>query len=139
MHEPITCNLIQYCILHSPLLFLSLRSSVFSFCLSHYYFNFILQSGYVEAFIIPKDARNILIEEVAEASNYLAVQDNHGRYLLNGDWYIQWSGDYEMAGTIAHYERSGNKDKMTARGPLTEPLHIMVSCFKCVLLLNSFV
>ncbi|KAK3096440.1 hypothetical protein FSP39_000163 [Pinctada imbricata] len=82
--------------------------------------------GYVEARIIPKDARNIRIEEVAEANNYLAVQNDKGEYYLNGHWFIQWSGDYEMAGTIVHYQRTGNKERVEARGPLTEPLHIML-------------
>lgn len=76
--------------------------------------------------MIPREARNIRVEEVAGANNYLAMRDNQGKYLLNGHWFIQWSGDYEMAGTIVHYERNGNKEKMEASGPLKEPIHIMV-------------
>ncbi|RUS91791.1 hypothetical protein EGW08_000362 [Elysia chlorotica] len=82
--------------------------------------------GYVEATVIPKGARNIRVEEVAEASNFLALRNDKGEYYLNGHWFIQWSGDYEMAGTVIHYKRTGNKEKFLAPGPLKEPLHIML-------------
>ncbi|GFO21304.1 A disintegrin and metalloproteinase with thrombospondin motifs [Plakobranchus ocellatus] len=82
--------------------------------------------GYVEATVIPKGARNIRVEEVAEASNFLALRNDAGEYYLNGHWFIQWSGDYEMAGTVIHYKRVGNKEKFLAPGPLKEPLHIML-------------
>lgn len=71
-------------------------------------------------------ARNIRIEEVAEANNYLAVKSEGDEYYLNGHWYIQWTGNYNMAGTTVHYERMGNKEGITAPGPIKEPLHIMV-------------
>jgi len=82
--------------------------------------------GYVEATVIPAGARNIRVEEVAEANNYLAIRNDQGRYYLNGHWYIQWSGDYEAAGTVIHYRRDGNKESFNSPGPLSEPLHIMV-------------
>ena len=83
--------------------------------------------GYVEATVIPTGARNIRVEEVAEANNYLAIRNDQGRYYLNGHWYIQWSGDYEAAGTVIHYRRDGNKESFNSPGPLREPLHVMVS------------
>lgn len=86
-------------------------------------------AGYVEAVVIPEGARNIRVEEVAEASNYLAVKAQSGEYYLNGGWFIQWDGDYEAAGTTIHYTREGKRggrDKFEAPGPLKEPLHIMV-------------
>jgi len=83
--------------------------------------------GYVEATVIPAGARNIRVEEVAEANNYLAIRNDQGRYYLNGHWYIQWSGDYEAAGTVIHYRRDGNKESFNSPGPLREPLHVMVS------------
>ena len=83
--------------------------------------------GYVEATVIPRGARNIRVEEVAEASNFLALANDEGEYYLNGHWFIQWSGNYEMAGTVVRYDREGNKESFRAQGPLKEPLHIMVS------------
>lgn len=85
-----------------------------------------LYPGYVEATVIPINARNIRVEEVAEANNYLALRNDKGEYYLNGHWFIQWSGDYKLAGTIVHYRREGNKESFNASGPLLEPLHIMV-------------
>jgi len=82
--------------------------------------------GYVEATIIPEGARNIRVEEVAEANNYLAIRNDKGTYYLNGDWYIQWSGDYEVAGTVLEYRREGNKESIFTIGPIKEPLHLMV-------------
>ncbi|XP_013406430.1 A disintegrin and metalloproteinase with thrombospondin motifs 7 isoform X2 [Lingula anatina] len=82
--------------------------------------------GYVEATVIPEGARNIRVEEVAEANNYLAIKDKKGDYLLNGHWYIQWSGDYKVAGTTLRYDRVGNKESFSAAGPIKEPLHIML-------------
>ena len=46
-------------------------------------------TGYEEAAIIPAGARNIRIEEVAEANNFLAVRGDGGKYYLNGGWSIQ--------------------------------------------------
>ncbi|BFY97420.1 hypothetical protein BsWGS_00460 [Bradybaena similaris] len=89
-------------------------------------FNETKQQGYVEATVIPAGARNIRVEEVAEASNFLALKNEAGEYYLNGHWFIQWSGDYEVAGTVIHYKRIGNKEKFIAPGPLKEPLHIML-------------
>ena len=98
---------------------------------SCYCFNCIIKlfptsPGYVEAKVIPSGARNIRVEEVAEANNFLAVKNGKGHYFFNGHWVIQWSGDYKAAGTIIHYERNGNLESFTSTGPLKEPLHIMV-------------
>lgn len=82
--------------------------------------------GYVEAMAIPAGARNIRVNEVAEANNYLAIKNDQGKFYLNGDWYIQWSGDYEAAGTIIHYNREGNKESFSIPGPLKEKLHILL-------------
>ena len=76
--------------------------------------------------MIPSGARNIRVEEVAEANNFLAVKNEKGHYFFNGHWVIQWSGDYKAAGTVIHYEREGNLESFSATGPLKEPLHIMV-------------
>ena len=54
------------------------------------------------------------------------MKSDGDEYYLNGHWYIQWTGNYNMAGTTVHYERLGNKEGITAPGPIKEPLHIMV-------------
>ncbi|XP_041371036.1 A disintegrin and metalloproteinase with thrombospondin motifs 12-like isoform X2 [Gigantopelta aegis] len=89
-------------------------------------FNETEKLGYVEATVIPKGARNIRVEEVAAANNFLALRNNKGEYYLNGHWFIQWSGDYEVAGTVVRYQREGSKESFNAPGPLKEALHIML-------------
>ena len=77
--------------------------------------------------VIPRGARNIRVEEVAESTNFLALMDPSGHYYLNGGWDIKWSGKYEAAGTVVRYERDDqNKETFEAKGPLEEPLHVMV-------------
>lgn len=83
--------------------------------------------GYVDIGLIPEGARDIRIEEVAEAGNFLALRsDNPNKYFLNGGWTIQWNGDYKAAGTIFTYERTGHLENLTSPGPTTEPLWIQV-------------
>ncbi|GLH11133.1 Uncharacterized protein GBIM_15974, partial [Gryllus bimaculatus] len=59
-------------------------------------------------------------------NNALRRQD--GSYVINGNWGISWSGEYEAAGTRVTYRRqdAGLLETVTAPGPLTEPLDIMV-------------
>ncbi|PVD19867.1 hypothetical protein C0Q70_20360 [Pomacea canaliculata] len=71
------------------------------------------QGQLCQATVIPKDARNIRVEEIADASNFLALRNEKGEYYLNGHWFIQWSGDYEIAGTVVRYHRQGNKGKLS--------------------------
>lgn len=82
--------------------------------------------GYVETKIIPAGARNIRVEEVAGASNYLALRSSSGKWYLNGDWYIQQSGEYSAGGTMVFYKRTHNRESFQALGPTTDDLHIML-------------
>ncbi|XP_048338050.1 A disintegrin and metalloproteinase with thrombospondin motifs 7-like [Sphaerodactylus townsendi] len=83
--------------------------------------------GYVDVGLIPAGAREIQIEEVAEAENFLALRsEDPEKYFLNGDWTIQWNGDYQVAGTTFTYERTGNWENLTSPGPTEEPVWIQV-------------
>lgn len=82
--------------------------------------------------MIPAGARNIRVEEVASAPNYLALRSSSGKWYLNGDWYIQQSGEYTAGGTTVFYKRTHNKETFQALGPTTDDLHIMV-CHKATL------
>ncbi|XP_039072725.1 A disintegrin and metalloproteinase with thrombospondin motifs 7 [Hyaena hyaena] len=83
--------------------------------------------GYVDVGLIPAGAREIHIEELAEAANFLALrsEDPH-KYFLNGGWTIQWGGDYLVAGTTFTYARTGNWENLTAPGPTDEPVWIQL-------------
>lgn len=80
-------------------------------------------------------AREIRIEEVAEAGNFLALRsEDPEKYFLNGGWTIQWNGDYRVAGTTFTYKRTGNWENLTSPGPTVEPVWIQVWCGLCWLL-----
>ncbi|XP_032692766.1 A disintegrin and metalloproteinase with thrombospondin motifs 7 [Lontra canadensis] len=83
--------------------------------------------GYVDVGLIPAGAREIRIEEVAEAANFLALRsEDPEKYFLNGGWTIQWSGDYRAAGTTFTYARTGGRESLTSPGPTHEPVWIQL-------------
>ncbi|KAA0723931.1 A disintegrin and metalloproteinase with thrombospondin motifs 7 [Triplophysa tibetana] len=83
--------------------------------------------GYVDIGLIPEGARDIRIEEVAEAGNFLALRSNDPeKYFLNGGWTIQWNGEYKAAGTIFTYERNGQLENLSSPGPTMELVWIQL-------------
>lgn len=78
--------------------------------------------------LIPMGARDIHVEEVADAGNFLALRSSEDpdKYFLNGGWTIQWNGDYHVAGTTFTYTRTGNRENLTSPGPTREPVWIQV-------------
>lgn len=67
---------------------------------------------------------------MAEAGNFLALRSNDPeKYFLNGDWTIQWTGDYKAAGTVFTYDRTGHQENLTSPGPTMEPVWIQVVRF----------
>lgn len=49
------------------------------------------------------------------------------RYVLNGDWAIDWPGIYEVAGTKVRYARTADvHESLEATGPTLEDLSVMV-------------
>ncbi|XP_034026640.1 A disintegrin and metalloproteinase with thrombospondin motifs 12 [Thalassophryne amazonica] len=83
--------------------------------------------GYVDVGVIPEGARDILVQEVEETGNFLALRKERSEdYFLNGNYIIQWNGEYEAGGTMFYYERSGNMENLTAPGPTTEPVMIQL-------------
>ncbi|XP_069079052.1 A disintegrin and metalloproteinase with thrombospondin motifs 7 [Pleurodeles waltl] len=83
--------------------------------------------GYVDIGLIPSGAREIRIEEVAEAGNFLALRgEDPENYFLNGGWTIQWNGEYDVAGTTFTYERQGDLENLSSPGPTREPVWIQL-------------
>lgn len=62
-------------------------------------------SGYVEILTVPEGALNFRIEEMFEDPNYLALVDSKGDFILNGDYMIDWTGEYSVSGTRFYYDR----------------------------------
>lgn len=83
--------------------------------------------GYVDVGLIPEGARDIVVQEVEEAANFLALRgEDTEEYYLNGRYIIQWKGEYEAGGATFYYERSGNLENLTSPGPTREPIMIQV-------------
>uniref|UniRef100_A0A8C2WRW2 ADAM metallopeptidase with thrombospondin type 1 motif, 12 n=1 Tax=Cyclopterus lumpus TaxID=8103 RepID=A0A8C2WRW2_CYCLU len=83
--------------------------------------------GYVDVGVIPEGARDILVKEVAEAGNFLALRSVTSEdYFLNGNFIIQWNGEYVAGGTTFYYERSGNMENLTAPGPTKRPVMLQL-------------
>ncbi|KAK5605589.1 hypothetical protein CRENBAI_009708, partial [Crenichthys baileyi] len=83
--------------------------------------------GYVDVGVIPEGARDILVKEAEEAGNFLALRSvGSDEYFLNGNFIIQWNGEYEAGGTTFYYERSGNIENLTAPGPTNQPVMLQL-------------
>ncbi|KAJ8338718.1 hypothetical protein SKAU_G00355040, partial [Synaphobranchus kaupii] len=91
-------------------------------------FNHTRGAGYVEAIVIPKGARRIRVVEERPAQSYLAIKDN-SKNSINSDWKIENPGLFNIAGTTVHYVRRGLWEKLSAKGPTTSPLHLLVLLF----------
>ncbi|OXB83648.1 UNVERIFIED_CONTAM: hypothetical protein H355_015296, partial [Colinus virginianus] len=88
-------------------------------------FNHTRGAGYVEALVIPAGARRIKVVEEKPAHSYLALRDA-GKQSINSDWKIEHSGTFNIAGTTVHYVRRGLWEKISAKGPTTSPLHLLL-------------
>nr|XP_051700143.1 A disintegrin and metalloproteinase with thrombospondin motifs 19 isoform X2 [Oryctolagus cuniculus] len=92
-------------------------------------FNHTRGAGYVEVLVIPAGARRIKVVEEKPGHSYLALRDA-GKQSINSDWKIEHSGAFNLAGTTVHYIRRGLWEKISARGPTTAPLHLLVLLFQ---------
>ncbi|MBN3310281.1 THSD4 protein, partial [Amia calva] len=91
----------------------------------------ILSVGYHKILEIPKGATEIKIKEMVKSTNYLAIRDQHGEAVINGNWAIDRPGQFLAAGTTFTYKRpneirSKAGESITAQGPTNEVLHIYV-------------
>lgn len=57
---------------------------------------------------------------------YFAALRDAGKQSINSDWKIEHSGTFNIAGTTVHYVRRGLWEKISAKGPTTSPLHLLV-------------
>ncbi|XP_069673560.1 thrombospondin type-1 domain-containing protein 4-like [Periplaneta americana] len=87
-----------------------------------------LPVGYNLIAQIPRGACNITISELKQSRNYLALRRSDGEYVINGNWAINWSGEYEAVGTRFTYRRqdASNGELIESPGPLLEPVDLMV-------------
>ncbi|XP_070164274.1 thrombospondin type-1 domain-containing protein 4 isoform X4 [Polyergus mexicanus] len=88
----------------------------------------ILPKGHQQVTTIPKGAMSLNISELRFSSNFLALRDSNGSYILNGPWSYSPSGTYKAAGTTLTYQR-GDRNRMEcilATGPLNDSLHLEI-------------
>lgn len=82
---------------------------------------------YFPVAVIPKTARSVRIKENALSSNYLAIRDIYGKYLLNGEHRVAWPGEYIIGGAKFFYNRPYNEpETLICDGPLTIDLVIEI-------------
>lgn len=58
-----------------------------------------------------------------------ALQGTNGKPYINGAWHIDYPGNFTVAGTVFQYQRPRTEggEVITAMGPTTEPVDIMVT------------
>ncbi|XP_014608969.1 PREDICTED: A disintegrin and metalloproteinase with thrombospondin motifs 7-like isoform X2 [Polistes canadensis] len=88
----------------------------------------ILPKGHYSITTIPKGAMSLNISELRFSSNFLALRDSNGSYILNGPWSYSPSGTYKAAGTTLTYQR-GDRNRLEcilATGPLNDTLRLEI-------------
>jgi hypothetical protein len=58
--------------------------------------------------------------------NSSALKGSYDTYYVNGNWKIQLPGQVDVEGTKVIYDRKGTWERLIAKGPTKEPLHVMV-------------
>ena len=89
-----------------------------------------LEVGYNDILVIPAGATNIKIAERIATNNYLAVRNSNGEFYLNGNWRIQFPGEFKFAGTSWSYQRKVHgilsPETLFGIGPITESILIVL-------------
>lgn len=61
---------------------------------------------------------------------FLALRYSAGNQsIVNGNWSLDWSGDYKAAGTTVEYKKSRQRltgENIYIKGPLTEEIQLLV-------------
>jgi len=87
-----------------------------------------LPMGYNLITQLPQSACNLTVSELKQSRNYLALRRIDGSFVLNGNWAINWSGDFNAGGTPFSYTRDDDQhiEAIHSPGPLLEPLDLML-------------
>ncbi|KAK7071908.1 ADAMTS-like protein 5 [Halocaridina rubra] len=80
--------------------------------------------GYYEVSRIPRGATNVKVSD--RSANFLALKAGN-KFMLNGDWLIDWPGEVDAGGVSFTYTRAeDDSESLTSLGPTTEDLTLMV-------------
>ncbi|CAH1797973.1 unnamed protein product [Owenia fusiformis] len=87
-----------------------------------------LKYGYNTVIKIPKGACQINVTEMRPSRNYLVLKRESGKFILNGNWAIDWTGTYVAAGGEFHYTRSARSkgEQILATGPINETIELQI-------------
>ncbi|KAJ8038481.1 ADAMTS-like protein 2 [Holothuria leucospilota] len=94
-----------------------------------------LQVGYNEALEIPSGATNIRVLELYGGKNYLALREEDGTYVINGNYRIENSRIFVVSGSLCSYQRRetlehdagvSHREMFTCKGPFNETVTVMV-------------
>ncbi|KAK2168208.1 hypothetical protein LSH36_19g03030 [Paralvinella palmiformis] len=91
-----------------------------------------LPYGYNKVTTIPAGACHINVTEMRPSGNYLALKKTSGGYILNGNWALGYTNDYQGAGAVFKYHRPLPRDGhspleyIVANGPTNESLDVMI-------------
>ena len=76
---------------------------------------------------IPKNARNVTISESSFSQSYLALRNEAGVYVINGNWRVSWPGKYSFVGTTFLYDRpSYGPEVIHTPGPTNQQIELEV-------------
>ncbi|GBP09812.1 ADAMTS-like protein 4 [Eumeta japonica] len=89
-----------------------------------------LPLGYSRVATVPRGACRLNVSELLPSENYIvyitALKVVNGSYIVNGEFAVSADGAYEAAGARFQYARRAGRDSVFARGPVQEPIDIMI-------------
>lgn len=84
--------------------------------------------GYFEIATIPKESRQILVEEILPSKNFLCIgKAKSNKTYLNGNRLILMPGEFAIEKIVGLYERENEREKIRIPGPIPFDLTINVS------------
>ncbi|KAF5280293.1 hypothetical protein FQR65_LT03102 [Abscondita terminalis] len=87
-----------------------------------------LPAGYSLVTQIPSGACNVIIQQLMNTNNHIALKNANGSFIINGDWKFGSSRNVESAGTKFYYkgQDATTKESISASGPLTNSIDILL-------------
>lgn len=89
-----------------------------------------ISDGYFQITVIPKDSRQILIEEMHPTKNFLSIgKAGTNKTFLNGNRLIFMPGEFKIGYIVGLYERENEQEKIRIPGPIPFDLTLEVNPF----------
>ena len=99
----------------------------------------IIFADYTTFLVIPAGTKNIQLKELRSSSSFIAIK-SQTQYYLNGDWSMDWPGNFEFAGAKFVYNRLySGLETIYSTGTTNETLEIQVSLIDHHLCLSNFI